>query len=80
MGFNPFSHPLYERKDGETCTAYWIFRKFAAPCATEIHHKAKRRGKMLLDENFWLAVCRENHERIEADKAWARREGYLLNF
>lgn len=51
-----------------------------APAATEIHHVAKRRGKMLLDENHWLAVCRANHERIENDKAWARREGFLLNF
>ncbi len=51
-----------------------------APSATEIHHQAKRRGKMLNDERYWLAVCRKNHERIEADKAWARREGYLLNF
>lgn len=35
---------------------------------------------MLLDENFWLAVCRKNHERIESNKNWAREQGFLLNF
>lgn len=35
---------------------------------------------MLLDENFWLAVCRANHERIENNKTWAREQGFLLNF
>ena len=51
-----------------------------APRATEVHHMNKRRGKMLLDENYWMAVSQANHERIEQHKAWARREGYLLNF
>lgn len=51
-----------------------------APRATEIHHMNKRRGKMLLDENFWLAVSHASHERIEMNKAWAREQGLLLNF
>ena len=53
---------------------------FAAPRATEIHHKAKRRGARLRDSRYFLAVCRKNHERIENNKAWARSKGYLLNF
>jgi len=53
---------------------------YDAPRATEIHHMNKRRGKMLLDESFWLAVCRDNHERIELNKAWAREHGFLLTF
>ena len=51
-----------------------------APAATEIHHRAKRRGEMLNDERNWLAVCRHNHERIEQNKSWARANGYLANF
>ena len=51
-----------------------------APAATEIHPTNKRRGEMLNDERHWLAVCRANHERIELNKAWARREGFLINF
>ena len=54
--------------------------RLGAPIATQIHHTNKRRGAMLNDETYWLAVCRVNHERIEQDKAWARREGFLLNF
>ena len=51
-----------------------------APSATQCHHMNKRRGVRLLDESYWLAVCDENHKRIENNKAWARANGYLLNF
>lgn len=58
----------------------FLIRNFGAPPSTEVHHKNKRRGKMLLDQTHWLAVCRENHERIEQNKAWARANGFLENF
>lgn len=71
-------------RNGETMV---IFKKaedlllnHKAARSDQIHHVNKRRGAMLNDERHWLAVCRKNHERIENDKAWARREGYLLNF
>lgn len=57
-----------------------IFRTMGAPAATEVHHKNKRRGKRLTDQTHWMAVCRHNHERIENNKAWARANGFLLNF
>ena len=57
-----------------------LFQNWRAPVSTEIHHTNKRRGEMLNDEIHWLAVCHANHERIENNKAWARREGFLLNF
>ncbi len=57
-----------------------LIERLGAPRSTEIHHTNKRRGEMLNDETHWLAVCRANHERIENDKAWARRAGFLLNF
>lgn len=50
------------------------------PLSTQIHHKNKRRGSDLLDQQFWMAVSREGHEQIEANKAWARAQGYLLDF
>ena len=50
------------------------------PLATQVHHKNKRRGADLLDENHWLAVSRDAHERIENHKAWARARGYLEPF
>jgi len=51
-----------------------------APLATEIHHVNKRRGEMLNDERFWLAVCSANHRRIEDNKSWARERGFLKDF
>lgn len=66
---------------GPICASYnGLITIWSAPTATEIHHTNKRRGAMLNDERYWLAVCRENHERIENDKAWARANGFLLNF
>jgi hypothetical protein len=50
------------------------------PAAREIHHKAKRRGKMLNDTSFWMAVSVTGHDWIEQHKDEARRKGYLLNF
>lgn len=56
------------------------FHTMGAPAATEVHHKDKRRGARLLDQMHWMAVCRFNHNRIENNKAWARANGFLLNF
>lgn len=50
------------------------------PLATEVHHKNKRRGSMLLDERFWMALSEEGHDWIELHKHEARRLGFLLNF
>lgn len=75
--------PLLKRRhDGFAfyVSAKSLIREMGAPAATEIHHMGKRRGKDLLDESKWLAVSRENHERIEQNKGWARANGYLLNF
>lgn len=74
---------LYEKTVGAVTVeiaADALSENVHAPASAEIHHVNKRRGAMLNDENHWLAVCRKNHERIENDKAWARREGFLLNF
>ena len=49
-----------------------------APRSSEIHHRAKSHGKRLLDERWWMAVCRASHDKIENNKSWARSEGYLL--
>lgn len=54
--------------------------KAVVPLATQVHHVNKRRGADLLDQNFWLAVSAEAHRRIEESKAWARAQGFLLDF
>ena len=57
-----------------------LYFEFKAPLATDIHHTNKRRDSMLNQTEFWLALCRKNHSRVERNKAWARANGYLLNF
>lgn len=47
--------------------------------ATEVHHMARREGKLLLDTRFFLPVCRPHHQWIEAHGDWARQQGYLLS-
>ncbi len=49
------------------------------PASTEIHHTKKPKAKYLNDESTWLAVCRDMHDKIEANKTWAREKGYLQN-
>lgn len=51
----------------------------SVPLATEIHHKKKPKCKYLNDESTWMAVSREGHEWIEANKKLARERGYLEN-
>ena len=61
----------------------WLFvgrtHQMQCPKATEIHHTKKPKAKYLNDETTWLAVCREMHDKIESNKAWAREKGYLQN-
>jgi hypothetical protein len=47
--------------------------------ATEIHHKAGRIGKMLLNEKYWLAVSRKGHVEIEMNPAWAEKMGFKIS-
>lgn len=53
---------------------------FGAPASEDIHHKNKRHGARLNEQQHWLAVSRANHQVIEDNKQWARERGYLLNF
>ena len=46
--------------------------------ATEVHHKAGKIGKDLIDETKFLAVCRSCHNYIENERAWAMEKGYSI--
>ncbi len=78
-------HPVCQvwmKENSVTETTQTVFALIlaGAPEATQVHHMNKRRGAMLLDERYWLAVSDESHERIEQNKSWARANGFLLNF
>lgn len=48
--------------------------------ATEIHHSAKRRGRMLCDTSKFVATCHACHMYLESNKKLARELGLLENF
>jgi hypothetical protein len=54
--------------------------RVSVPLSTQVHHKNKRRGTDLLDEQHWMAVSSPYHRRIECNKEWARMHSYLLDF
>lgn len=41
-------------------------------------HHMRGRGILLNDVRWWLPVCHFCHIKIEMDRAWARKMGYLL--
>lgn len=45
----------------------------------DIHHKRGRIGDLLTDSNYFLAVCRSCHEKIETSPDWARKMGFSEN-
>lgn len=47
------------------------------PLSTDIHHVRGRWHGRLNDTKYWLAVCRESHEKIHRNPAWAYERGYL---
>ena len=54
-------------------------RVFPKLNATEVHHMKGRTGKLFLDQNFWLAVSRKGHQKIEMNPDWAKENGFSLN-
>jgi hypothetical protein len=44
---------------------------------TEVHHIRGRLGKLLLDQNYWLAVSAEGHRWIHDHPGEARAHGWL---
>ena len=47
--------------------------------ATEIHHVKGRMGELLINPDYFLAVCRKCHDNIESNPTWAKENGYSLS-
>lgn len=62
------NHPMCEANIQGVCAGQ----------ATEIHHKAGKIGKDLIDELNFLAVCRGCHNYIEEKRKWALEMGYSI--
>lgn len=47
---------------------------------TDIHHmKGKKSKEDLLDEKFWLPVCRACHNVIEKNPLYSRQQGFSVS-
>lgn len=44
-----------------------------------VHHKAGRIGDLLLDRDYFLAVCMGHHRQIEENPQWAKENGYSVS-
>ena len=47
--------------------------------ANEVHHKKGRCGNDLIDDSYFLAVCRNCHNWIEGNVMEAKELGFSLN-
>ena len=58
----------------------WLVGKSCFLCgkqASETHHKRGRIGALLLDERFWIPLCREHHRQAHDSPKWVRDMGIL---
>jgi len=44
----------------------------------DLHHKNGRRGKMVYNIKYFMAVARVCHTKIHENPEWAREKGYLI--
>ena len=54
----------------------WIAGKCCAKCgkpATENHHSRGKLGELLMDEQFWIPMCRPCHRWVHDNIAKARK-------
>lgn len=55
-----------------------ICRNFSA---TDVHHRKSRRGNLLFDTTWWMALCRCCHsEKVHGDVENAKKMGWLVPF
>lgn len=70
---------VYLKKKKEYLTAHIRCEvKWCNRVSEDLHHVKGRTGKLLYDERYFLAVCREHHRKIEDFPDWAIQNGYSL--
>ena len=70
---------LYLKKKKEYLTAH--IRCEVKDCnqvSVDLHHKKGRVGKLLYNEKYFMAVCRDHHTEIELNPDWAIKNKYSL--
>ena len=54
-----------------------LLRGIVPPHSTDDVHHRRGRGRYLLDERFYSPVCRECHQLLDQNRAWAYSVGML---
>lgn len=67
----------YSAAHSSFCSS-WPVCPVTGGTTTQIHHSAKREGKWLLWERYWIAVSLEGHAWIEANKKEAEKYGLMV--
>ncbi len=44
----------------------------------DVHHKAGRTGAALMDQSMWVPACRQCHDHLEVNRAWAKAHGFIV--
>ena len=60
-----------------TCWACEMTVCVPARRSEDVHHTRGRAGKLLRDRRYWVALCREHHDRVQREPNWARALGLL---
>lgn len=48
--------------------------------STDCHHQKGRRGNLLFDQRYWMALCNHCHiQKVHGNVKWALENGYLLS-
>lgn len=47
--------------------------------ATQVHHRKGRIGSLLINENYFMAVCSTCHQIIEENPEYAKEKGYSVS-
>lgn len=60
--------------------AVCVLRGRIARPTKDPHHTRGRAGNLRMAVETWVAVCRDCHEHIENNKAWAKEHGLILKW
>lgn len=47
--------------------------------AVDIHHRLGRTGERLNQTSWWMALCRQDHDKVHREPIWATKMGYTLS-
>ena len=71
-----YNHRVREWKIGKVCQVCFEIDKKWVQC-DDCHHQRGRVASLLMDERYWVPLCRFHHSYVENHPDWARKHGFL---